>query len=130
MLCAYARLVTVQLRIKFKQSDWLKQKITFVTKKALAVPAYETQFLQMHESVRLAARLFPGQPACLPKSIVLSDMLVVRGYSAKIMLGVSRHGDQLSSHAWVEVNDLMIAEPESVSNDFAPLYGNSASHDT
>lgn len=119
--CAYARLVLVSMRIKFKQSAWMKDKIT-VRDQPLTASAYNNRmFLDMHESVRLAARMFPGQPACLPKSIVLADMLGKRGYAAKVVLGVNTRAGQLNSHAWVEVCGNMIAEPESVSSEFARL---------
>lgn len=121
LVCAYVRLVIVSARIKFKQSAWMKEKISIRKEKAGAVTSDDRLFLQMHESVRLAARMFPGKPACLPRSIVLADMLGKRGYAAEVVLGVTTRAGQLNSHAWVEVSGNMIAEPENVAREFARL---------
>lgn len=72
----------------------------------------------MHESVRLAARLHFFAAACLPRSIVLADMLRARGFNAAVLLGVTKVDTRLASHAWVEVNGVMVAEPENVELDF------------
>lgn len=72
----------------------------------------------MHEAVRLAARLHVLSAACLPRSIVLADMLQSRGHPANVLLGVAKSGQALSSHAWVEVDGFLVAEPESVEQDF------------
>lgn len=77
--------------------------------------------MEMHESVRLAARLLPGHAACLPRSIVLSDMLRRRGYAARVVLGVNKAHGELSSHAWVEVAGVMVGEPETVGAEFSRL---------
>ena len=75
----------------------------------------------MHEAVRLAARCHIGKTDCLPRSIVLAEMLRRRSQNAHIMLGVAKRGDNISSHAWVEIDGKMIAEPESVGSDFSKL---------
>jgi len=78
-------------------------------------------FSIMHEAVRVAARLHLFPAACLQRSIVLADMLRARGYSAEVFLGVAKSGMRLSSHAWVEVDGHMVAEPESVVEDFTKV---------
>lgn len=75
----------------------------------------------MHEAVRLAARCHIGKTDCLPRSIVLADMLRRRSQNAHIMLGVAKQGNSISSHAWVEIDGKMIAEPETVKSDFSKL---------
>jgi len=65
-------------------------------------------FSIMHEAVRVAARLHLFPAAC-------------RGYSAEVFLGVAKSGMRLSSHAWVEVDGHMVAEPESVVEDFTKV---------
>ncbi len=74
---------------------------------------------RMHESVRLAARMHFFDAACLPRSIVLADMLKHRGVvAAKVRLGVGLESSSLASHAWVEVNGEPVAEPERMASDF------------
>lgn len=114
-------MMMVLLRIKFKQSKWLATKINFSTQESTPSGSAEPWFLEMHESVRLAARLLPGRVACLPRSIVLSDMLRRRGHAANVVLGVNKAGGTLSSHAWVEVAGAMVGEPETVGAEFSRL---------
>lgn len=119
---AYWRLWVVLMRIKLKQQSWLRSKISFV--KDLpheSCPIQANYVSDMHEAIRLAARLHFLQAACLPRSIVLADMLSARGVKANVFLGVARHGERLLSHAWVAVNGQMVAEPESVKEDFTRL---------
>lgn len=82
---------------------------------------------QMHEAVRLAARLHFGQTACLPKSIVLASML---GDKAVVRVGVRKAqemtesaSNRLASHAWVEYHGIAVSEPQRVEN-FVQLNAN------
>lgn len=87
---------------------------------------------QMAESVRVAARLLPSQPACLPRSLVLTRMLRRRGINSALCIGVAKGSAprSLASHAWVEIADCAVAEPIDPSKNFqvvplqdAPLNG-------
>ncbi|GHA04108.1 hypothetical protein GCM10008090_11770 [Arenicella chitinivorans] len=77
---------------------------------------------QVHESVRLAARLHWLPLACLPKSIVLLDMLQTMGIPACLKLGVNKREQQFASHAWVQVGSAMIGEPEHVKDRFIEIH--------
>lgn len=122
---AYWRLWPVLLRIKFKQffgdARWLKEKITIVQNETKNKMSDSLLAAQMHESVRLAARLHFLAAECLPKSIVLADMLSTKGFHSRVVIGVSKKNDALLSHAWVELEGVMVAEPESIQNDFTTL---------
>lgn len=121
---AYWRLWPVLLRIKFKllfgDTNWLEKKLMIAQNQAKNGVA-DSVAVGMHESVRLAARLHFLGAECLPKSIVLADMLCARGLSAIVVIGVSKKNAVLNSHAWVELNGLMVAEPASVQQDFIAL---------
>jgi hypothetical protein len=123
--CAYWRLWPVLLRIKFKQffdgNRWLARKLTVVPSRPTGRVADSSLAAQIHESVRLASRLHFLDAECLPRSIVLTEMLIARGIQASVVIGVSKKGGQFSSHAWVEVDGIMVAEPESVKGDFAKI---------
>jgi len=115
----------VALRIKLKQQSWLNSKLAPVSEQATPVDKRlepeQCYFSQMHESVRLASRLHFMPTRCLPRSIVLADMLRAKRYSARVVLGVAKNGGALSSHAWVEVNGDKVAEPEGVEQNFKRL---------
>lgn len=110
------------MRIKLKQQSWLRSKISLVRDLPHeSNPIQANYILDMHEAIRLAARLHFLPAACLPRSIVLADMLRARGVEADVFLGVAKHKERLLSHAWVAVNGQMVAEPESVQEDFVQL---------
>ncbi len=121
---AYWRLWPVLLRIKFRQGEWLRRKISLNDARRLNLeppPERHTDAVRLHESIRLAARLHFLKADCLPKSIVLADMLVRRSQSAKVFIGVIKTKAGIASHAWVELDGVMLAEPESVESDFTVL---------
>ena len=122
---AYWRLWPVLLRIKYKQffssARWLKRKITIVQNKSSNTTSHSDLAAQMHEAVRLAARMHFLEAECLPKSIVLADMLRARGLHASVVIGVSKENGALASHAWVELGGCIIGESESIHNDFTTL---------
>lgn len=122
---ASVRLIAVRLRLSYFSPAWLQEKIKFSELQSDGfsgvsddVPA---QAVAMHESVRLAARIQPGAVACLPRSLVLADMLQARGMSGKAVIGVAKQGGEFASHAWVELDNNMVAEPERVAQDFNQL---------
>ena len=113
---AYLRLWLVKARLQLRKPASLGTILCLTESPAELTDAGEPDPVAtaMHESVRLAARCHIGKTDCLPRSIVLADMLRRRSQNAHIMLGVAKHGDNISSHAWVELDGKMIAEPESV----------------
>lgn len=127
---AYWRLWGARFRIKFKPANWLRSKIRFADHRGADQQVADglkrnteglAEARAMHESVRLAARLHSRKTACLHRSIVLSQMLRHRNHDAQAVLGVNKKGAQLASHAWVEVGDIMIGEPETVVGDFVKI---------
>lgn len=78
--------------------------------------------LRWHEYLRLAARLplwcKTRAPTCLVRSYALTTLLRARGLTPQLRLGVSKRGEQLASHAWVELFGDMVGEPASVAMDF------------
>jgi hypothetical protein len=133
MIQAYFKLWWVVGRLKFSDSDWLMTKIEFGesvishnagehSKQKSSPTTRLSTARDLHESIRLAARLNFLRLDCLPKSIVLSEMLVSKGIVAHIKVGVAKDsGGGLASHAWVEVDKTMVAEPETVKAQFKRL---------
>ena len=126
---AWFALWRVDFKLRFDKSDWLMELLGGCPE---LTPSKVRQEIaeQMHESVRIAARLHPLSPACLPKSVVLLNMLRRATIPAKLCLGVSKQkvSDKgassesstptLSSHAWIEISEGPVCEPESVRDDF------------
>ena len=59
--------------------------------------------------------------SCLEHSLVLQWMLRRFGISAQLQIGGRKQSDRFEAHAWVEVNGLALAEPNSVRADFVPF---------
>ena len=111
--------------MRYFKPAWLQHKIQFSQSQlndfsdvGQDVPA---KVIAMHESVRLAARVQPGNIACLPRSLVLADMLQARDMPGKVVIGVAKQGGQFASHAWVELDNRIVAEPERIAQDFSQL---------
>lgn len=140
---AYWHLWPFILQIKFKQffndTGWITKNITFVQNEPLDRSAIHGSqnnagdvaqlelarqlelAKQLHESVRLAARLHFLPVHCLPRSIVLANLLKVRNIEAQVYIGVSKNENDFASHAWLEVCGQMVAEPEAVGHNFTRL---------
>lgn len=118
---AYWRLWLTLLRIKFKPASWLRQKISFGNRNTIVLPTNSKLALELHEVIRVAARLHFMHAACLPKSLVLVQMLEENGLFAKVYIGVAKCGNGIASHAWVEMDGEMVGEVESVGANFKPL---------
>ena len=145
LFLAYWRLWVVQIKLKFAGSTWLAQQLHFSqgddkaceeTQAAAKISDGQVAVAkQMHEAVRLAARCHFWQAACLPRSIVLADMLnagygncgqnatnaVHLGKPARVRVGVQQvltDKPHFASHAWVELRGQMVAEPASLTGQF------------
>ena len=117
----------IRVRIRYNDVAWLNSRLDFsdrlnVAEAVMQQPQNNLQLaVNMHEAVRLAARLQPGRVECLPRSLVLADMLNARSYSAVVKLGVAKNQGTLASHAWVEIDGGMVCEPETVGSDFSKI---------
>ncbi len=70
--------------------------------------------------VAAAARRHPWGPGCLPRALVLRRLLAAHGLAGELRIGVRRHADRLSAHAWVEYGGRALSEPAGVDR-FQPL---------
>jgi hypothetical protein len=111
----------IQCKLRWDRTDWLMQRLE-ETSVSQEDQAQRRLAEQMHESVRIAARLHPWRAECLPKSLALMRLLERVPLNARLCLGVRKQKagsePQLSSHAWVELGGGPICEPESVQREF------------
>jgi len=69
--------------------------------------------------VEIAGRYAPVRATCLTQGLVLARILASHGIRPRLMIGVARHAECLSAHAWVELDDgvaLGLSDPR-----YAPL---------
>lgn len=64
-----------------------------------------------------ASLLGPNQ--CLTRSLVLQWMLRRRGVASQLRIGVKRHHQQLSAHAWVECRGVPVNDKSDVADEYA-----------
>ena len=128
LIKAYFGLWWVQARIKWSSISWLNSKVEFSSEPAYANKSTEPKMpfiMALHESVRLAARLHFIPANCLPKSIVLVELLRGHGETARVVVGIAKDRDRLASHAWVELksgpNWVIVGEAEAISENFQKL---------
>jgi len=134
---AYWRLWWVQIKIKWGESGrWLAnvqladhaQSMPLSNDKSGQHNFSIKQSDQLFELVRLAARMHLWQTACLPKSIVLADMLNAKlgERRASVVVGVQRTDSDksdrsIASHAWVELDGRVVGEPASITEQFTQI---------
>ncbi len=122
-LRAWSMLWPVHWQLRFNHASWVARELggdaSAVPELDCVVKEYMVMALEMHESVRLAERCHPLRSVCLPKALVLKKMLRARGVPAVLRIGVSKRDELFASHAWVEVDGIAVAEPDSVKDDFS-----------
>ena len=70
--------------------------------------------------VESVSRLYPFNPTCLKKSLVLFWMLRRRGLAAELRIGVRKVGGTLEAHAWIEHEGRVLFDEDTASG-FAPM---------
>lgn len=123
---AYWRLWQVALKIKIKPVKYIANNIELAataSERSNEVSAEGlSRALSMQEAIRIASRLHFISVACLPRSLVLVSMLKQKGETNVVVkIGVAKTESGIASHAWVELNGLMVGEPESVAREFTQL---------
>lgn len=132
---AYPKLLMVQIQLRFRHRAWAVREIKRYKDESTIHSGSQLVAnkiaCELHESVRLAARTQLLSTHCLPKALVLAEMLHSRGGAAQIHLGVSKLTTEraiesapqalLASHAWVELEGVPIGEPENLDSNFTRL---------
>jgi hypothetical protein len=73
-------------------------------------------------AVEAASRYVPGTRTCLVQALVARLLLVRRGHSVRLRIGVTKSEEgQLEAHAWVESEDGIVFGGEDSPSRFAPL---------
>ena len=75
---------------------------------------------RLADGVRRAARPLP-YASCLPRSLALWWLLRRRGIPANIHVGVKKEKGDFRAHAWVEYQEMVLADSEDVRHRFAPF---------
>jgi hypothetical protein len=70
--------------------------------------------------VEAVSRLYPFNPTCLKKSLVLFWMFRRRGLPADLRIGVRKVSGELEAHAWIEQEGRVLFD-EDTARDFAPM---------
>jgi hypothetical protein len=72
-------------------------------------------------AVRVAARRIPGA-SCLTQALALQWLLARAGQSARIHVGVAKHGARgFEAHAWVESNGKILLGGDEPLDHFVPI---------
>lgn len=77
--------------------------------------------VKWHEAVRIAARLQRKPAHCLPKTIALVRLLTKRSVPASLHLGVKLNADHMAAHAWTQLGQHPVCEPDSVARTFTQV---------
>jgi len=76
---------------------------------------------QLAVTADLAARAARPEGPCLLRALSLFWLLKARGEHAELLIGVSKEGAVLNSHAWIESQGKIIADTVAMARGFATL---------
>jgi hypothetical protein len=79
--------------------------------------------LRIVRAVNLAADVFPSNPSCLEKSIVIDALLHNEGLQAHVCIGVRSECGAIHAHAWVDLDGVPLNESPQVVERFAVFEG-------
>lgn len=69
----------------------------------------------------VAGATLPGTTSCLPRAFVGRALLTRAGHEATLRVGVTREGDGLAAHAWVERGGAVVVGDLPDLDRFVPL---------
>lgn len=97
-------LVSVRLGLGLLPLQTLRRVLARLTDTSLPLGnSQQFSFKSVVWAVETAGRLMPWARTCLTQAIVAQVLLLRRGYSAELHIGVLKHDeDQFLAHAWVE----------------------------
>ena len=107
------------IQLRFRSVLQTQERLERMTARADEVRGLEPQ--RVAELVAAAARAHLIPIRCLPRSLVLQQLLRRGGHDAELCFGVAREGTDLLAHAWVEVGGVPLAEPAALDERFSSL---------
>jgi hypothetical protein len=121
---ALIRLPVAAIRVRLDSATLLRLQPTSAAGLAGDEPAVIREAARM---VNAAARYAPMSATCLPKSIVLQQLLRREGIETTLRIGVRKAGASLDGHAWLEYRGVPVADPPSVHDCFTVLHADGRS---
>jgi len=92
-----------------------------MTKSGLSSGKQIEQARQASRAVAIAARYGPYRANCLKRSLVLLRVLRRRGVICELKLGAHLEGGDLSAHAWVQHDGIVLNDDQDIGDRFAML---------
>lgn len=71
--------------------------------------------------IKLACTLHPLRARCLHRSLILHTWLRHEGLPSMLRIGVTKQGNQLKAHAWVELDGRIVNDERAAIGAFIPL---------
>ena len=124
LMQALIRLPVVAMRVRLDGGRVLRHQPSIPDGPASDEPAVIREAARM---VNAAARYTPISATCLPKSIVLQQLLRREGIETALRIGVRKTGAALDGHAWLEYRGVPVADPPGVHDSFTVLHADTRS---
>lgn len=121
---ALIRLPVAAMRVRFDSGTVLRSQPPILAGPAGDEPAVIREAARM---VNAAARYAPMPATCLPKSIVLQQLLRREGIETALRIGVRKSDGALDGHAWLEYRGVPVADSPSVHECFTVLHADGRS---
>lgn len=119
---AWGLLVYYHLALKKVGFDLLQRRLAFPARENNTPSDSLEVAWHLQRLVSLASRVHFFHATCLTRACTLLWLLRRRGINSEMRIGVSRSGEAIGAHAWVEVLGEAIGEPEDIGERFPPLH--------
>ncbi len=121
LLEAWGSLLGFWLALRLSSFDALSESRFLIPSKKIILFTSLKYEQRLYQLVGWASHLHILPMACLEKSLALRWMLQRRGIDAQIKIGASKALEGINAHAWVEINEQVVGESESIIANFKAL---------
>ncbi len=109
------------LALRWKSFDSLSESQFLIPSKKVVKSASLDFGQHVYKLLGWAAQVHIFPMTCLEKSLALNWMLKRRGIQTQVKIGAQKVSAGIAAHAWVEMNDQVVGEAESVASNFKVL---------
>jgi hypothetical protein len=123
LLKAYCLLLLVTLRLRLLRSAFFFHAVDAIPRPMPCLTSDEELMVieETQRSLEQAEKWMPIRISCLPRTLVLQQLLWSHGVATRLQIGVKKSGTTLKAHAWLEYQDAILHDSAAHCNQYQPL---------
>jgi hypothetical protein len=118
---AWWALLSFRVALRWVKFDRLEALTRFAAKKKVVPPEALPWAWRRQKLISMAARWHRLSMTCLPRALALRWMASRHGIPAQLRIGIHKSAAGVLAHAWVEIQNEKIGEPEDIEERFEKL---------